>query len=87
MRSAVPSKTVKFLAALLLLGIVLPVAWCWSHPRALSLAECRQYYTRARTRADTDRIDGIVPERAGRAQSALRCGDLRRAYPDPSPSQ
>ena len=75
---------VKLIGVVILAAIVLPVAWCWTHPRANdapSLAECRQYYAGARTAVDTSRVDGIVPERSGRAQTALACGALRRAYP------
>ena len=75
---------VKLIGAVILVAIVLPVAWCWTHPRAndaASLAECRQYYARANTAADTSRVDGIIPERSGRAQTAMACGALRRVYP------
>jgi hypothetical protein len=75
---------VKLIGAIILSAIVLFAAWCWTHPRAndaTSLAECRQYYVGAHTAADTSRVDGIVPERSGRAQTAMTCGALRRAYP------
>ena len=51
------------------------------------IAECRQHYAQARNQVDTLRIDGLVPERADRASSAMRCGDLRRAYPEVTPRQ
>ena len=54
---------------------------------AMLITECRQYYARATTHADTVRIDGIVPERTGRASAAVRCGEIRRVYPDLSRRQ
>ncbi len=70
--------------------IILGVAWYLTHPRAndaMMIAECRQHYAQARNQVDTLRIDGLVPERADRASSAMRCGDLRRAYPEVTPRQ
>ena len=70
--------------------IILGVAWYFMHPRAtdaMMIAECRQHYAQARNQVDTLRIDGLVPERADRASSAMRCGDLRRAYPEVAPRQ
>jgi hypothetical protein len=90
MSSVDASKGAKFLWLLPLAGILLPIAWFFTHPRvndAPLLAECRQYYFRARTGADTARIDGMVPDRTGRAQSALTCGVLRRAYPEQLPKK
>ena len=70
--------------------IILGVAWYFMHPRAtdaMMIAECRQHYAQARNQVDTLRIDALVPERADRAASAMKCGDLRRAYPEVTPRQ
>jgi hypothetical protein len=61
--------------------------WAWYLMRppafdAMTLAECRTAYGSVHTNADTVRIDDLIPERAGRGQRALTCGDMRRAYPE-----
>jgi hypothetical protein len=73
----------KVLGGLVLIGVALAGLWYWSLPvsDATRVAECRQNYSRARTHADTAQVDGIVPERSGKEPTAMRCGDLRRAYP------
>jgi len=73
----------KLLGGLVLIGVALAGLWYWSLPvsDATTVAECRQNYAQATTRADTARADGIVPERSGKEPTAMRCGDLRRAYP------
>ena len=79
------SQIVKVIGWLSLAVIILGVAWYFTHPRAtdaMMIAECRQHYAQAHNQVDTVRVDGQVPERAGRASSAMRCGELRHAYPE-----
>jgi len=50
------------------------------------LGVCRQLYAKAWSRADTLRIDGLVPLQRGRGQlTVMTCGALRGAYPKGSP--
>jgi hypothetical protein len=84
------AQIIKIIGWLSLAVIVLGIAWYFMHPRAtdaMMIVECRQHYAQARNQVDTLRIDGLVPERAGRASSAMRCGDLRHAYPEVTPRQ
>ncbi len=76
----------KLVAALVLGAVALIGIWCWSVrvTDATLVAECRQHYARARSQADTLRIDETFPERSGKGQAALNCGALRHAYPDSS---
>src|SRR5258705_5027487 len=75
--SMLRTQAAKITGWLLVAVFVLGVAWYFIHPRAIDamvIAECRQSYARARNRSDTLRIDGIVPERAGRGSAGVRCG-------------
>ena len=85
MGTRVSSTISKYLVALTIAAGALVLGWYWTHPRvtdAAPTAECRQYYAIAKTQADTTRVDGRVPENAGKSQAGINCGDLRRAYPD-----
>ena len=79
------TQAAKITGWLLVAVFVLGAAFYVIHPRAtdaMAITECRQNYARARNKSDTLRIDGIVPERAPRASAGVKCGELRRAYPE-----
>jgi hypothetical protein len=81
--AALQTKIAKILGASLLVMIGVAIVWFITQPQATDpwlITECRAQYSHVQNRADTLRIDGLVPEYAGRASAAMTCGEVRRAY-------
>jgi|GEM_PF-6055964 len=68
------------LAALGFMGVAAAGAWWYSHPSLASASEmvqCRAWYDRATTAADTARVDNRIPGRT--TPQSMSCGALRRS--------